>query len=196
MLKQLFSTISPEGYYTFTSRIVPWLLTLALIFIIYGLYHGLFIAPSDYQQGDAFRIMYVHVPSAWISLFAYSVVFLSAIISLIWHIKVYDTILLAACKLGALFTFFTLVTGAIWGKPMWGTWWAWDARLTSELILFFIYISILLLHGSFEDKKKAEALKFLPKLNSELMKIAKTGIIKKQNASRNVSRITKKISAI
>ncbi len=155
MLKQLFSTISPEGYYNFTSVIVPWLLLLALTFITYGLYLGLFIAPPDYQQGDAFRIMYVHVPSAWISLFAYSIVFFSAIISLIWHIKVYDTILLASCKLGALFTLFTLITGAIWGKPMWGTWWAWDARLTSELILFFIYISILLLHGSFDDKKKA-----------------------------------------
>ena len=155
MLKKLFSTISPEGYYKFTSAIIPWLLLLALIFISYGLYEGLFVAPSDYQQGDAFRIMYVHVPSAWISLFAYSVVFFSAIISLIWHIKVYDLILLASCKLGAVFTFFTLITGAIWGEPMWGTWWAWDARLTSELILFFIYISILLLHGSFEDKKKA-----------------------------------------
>ena len=99
--------------------------------------------------------MYVHVPSAWISLFAYSVVFFSAIVSLIWHVKVYDVILLASCKLGALFTLFTLITGAIWGKPMWGTWWAWDARLTSELILFFLYLSILLLHGSFEDKKKA-----------------------------------------
>lgn len=155
MLKKLFSTVSPEGYYKFTDTIVPWLLILALMFISYGLYEGLFIAPSDYQQGDAFRIMYVHVPSAWISLFAYSVVFFSAIISIIWHIKVYDHILLASCKLGAIFTFFTLITGAIWGKPMWGTWWAWDARLTSELILFFIYISILLLHGSFEDKKKA-----------------------------------------
>jgi heme exporter protein C len=99
--------------------------------------------------------MYVHVPSAWISLFAYSIVFFSALISIIWHIKVYDLILLASCKLGAVFTLFTLTTGAIWGKPMWGTWWAWDARLTSELILFFIYISILLLHGSFEDKRKA-----------------------------------------
>ena len=155
MLKHIFSTISPEGYYKFTCKIVPWLLLLALIFISFGLYQGLFIAPSDYQQGDAFRIMYVHVPSAWISLFAYSIVFFSALISLIWHIKVYDTILLASCKLGALFTLFTLITGAIWGKPMWGTWWAWDARLTSELILFFIYISILLLHGSFEDRKKA-----------------------------------------
>tara|TARA_B100000900_G_scaffold232937_1_gene197765 strand:- start:3792 stop:4517 length:726 start_codon:yes stop_codon:yes gene_type:complete len=155
MLKQLFSTISPEGYYKFTSVIVPWFLLLALLLIIYGLYLGLFVAPSDYQQGDAFRIMYVHVPSAWISLFAYAIVFFSALISLIWHIKVYDTILLASCKLGALFTLFTLVTGAIWGKPMWGTWWAWDARLTSELILFFIYISILLLHGSFEDNRKA-----------------------------------------
>ena len=157
MFKTLLSKISPEGYYKFTSLIIPWLLSFAFIFISYGLYQGLFIAPPDYQQGDAFRIMYVHVPSAWISLFAYSVVFISAVISLIWHVKVYDVILLASCKLGAVFTVFTLVTGAIWGKPMWGTWWAWDARLTSELILFFIYISILLLHGSFDDKKKASS---------------------------------------
>tara|TARA_B100000035_G_scaffold307068_1_gene309875 strand:+ start:1228 stop:1953 length:726 start_codon:yes stop_codon:yes gene_type:complete len=155
MLKGLLSKISPEGYYKFTSAIIPWLLTLSFFFISFGLYQGLFVAPPDYQQGDAFRIMYVHVPSAWISLFAYSVVFFSAIVSLIWHVKVYDVILLASCKLGALFTLFTLITGAIWGKPMWGTWWAWDARLTSELILFFLYLSILLLHGSFEDKKKA-----------------------------------------
>ena len=155
MLKSLLSKISPEGYYKFTSAIIPWLLTLSLFFISFGLYQGLFVAPPDYQQGDAFRIMYVHVPSAWISLFAYSVVFFSAIVSLIWHVKVYDVILLASCKLGALFTLFTLLTGAIWGKPMWGTWWAWDARLTSELILFFLYLSILLLHGSFEDKRKA-----------------------------------------
>ena len=155
MLRSLLSKISPEGYYNFTNAIIPWLLVLALIFITYGLYQGLFVAPSDYQQGDAFRIMYVHVPSAWISLFAYSIVFFSAIVSLIWHVKIYDMILLASCKLGALFTLFTLLTGAIWGKPMWGTWWAWDARLTSELILFFIYLSILLLHNSFEDKRKA-----------------------------------------
>ena len=119
MLKKLFTTISSEGYYKFTNIIIPWLLILSLIFISLGLYQGLFIAPSDYQQGDAFRIMYVHVPSAWISLFAYSIVFFSALISIIWHIKVYDLILLASCKLGAVFTFFTLATGAIWGKPMW-----------------------------------------------------------------------------
>ena len=88
MLKSLLSKISPEGYYKFTSAIIPWLLTLSLFFISYGLYQGLFVAPPDYQQGDAFRIMYVHVPSAWISLFAYSVVFFSAIVSLIWHVKV------------------------------------------------------------------------------------------------------------
>ena len=151
MLKSLLSKISPEGYYKFTSAIIPWLLTLSLFFISYGLYQGLFVAPPDYQQGDAFRIMYVHVPSAWISLFAYSVVFFSAIVSLIWHVKVYDVILLASCKLGALFTLFTLLTGAIWGKPMWGTWWAWDARLTSMLILMFFYIAFILSYKFIRD---------------------------------------------
>ena len=152
MLKSLLSKISPEGYYNFTNAIIPWLLVLALIFITYGVYQGLFVAPSDYQQGDAFRIMYVHVPSAWISLFAYSIVFFSAIVSLIWHVKVYDVILLASCKLGALFTFFTLLTGAIWGKPMWGTWWAWDARITSMLILGLFYLMYLLAWRIFQNK--------------------------------------------
>lgn len=176
MLKKLFSTISPEGYYKFTDAIIPWLLLLALIFISYGLYEGLFVAPSDYQQGDAFRIMYVHVPSAWISLFAYSVVFFSAIISLIWHIKVYDLILLASCKLGAVFTFFTLITGAIWGEPMWGTWWAWDARLTSMLILTIFYVSYIALSNAFDKEtdgsKPASVLSILGAINLPIIKFS------------------------
>ena len=146
MLKNIFNKISPNGFYFFTTQLTPWLLSISLILISYGVYQGLFIVPPDYQQGDAFRIMYVHVPSAWLSLFAYSVLAFCSIVSLVWRIKVFEVLSLSAAKIGALFTFLTLVTGAIWGKPMWGTWWVWDARLTSELILFFIYISIILLN--------------------------------------------------
>ena len=154
MLKNIFNKISPNGFYFFTTQLTPWLLSISLILISYGIYQGLFIVPPDYQQGDAFRIMYVHVPSAWLSLFAYSVLAFCSIVSLVWRIKVFEVLSLSAAKIGALFTFLTLVTGAIWGKPMWGTWWVWDARLTSELILFFIYISIILLNYSFDDYKK------------------------------------------
>jgi len=154
MLKNIFNKISPNGFYFFTTQLTPWLLSISLILISYGIYQGLFIVPPDYQQGDAFRIMYVHVPSAWLSLFAYSVLAFCSIVSLVWRIKVFEVLSISAAKIGALFTFLTLVTGAIWGKPMWGTWWVWDARLTSELILFFIYISIILLNYSFDDYKK------------------------------------------
>ena len=122
--------------------------------IFYGIYQGLFVVPPDYQQGEAFRIIYVHVPSAWLSLLAYSVLFVTSIISLIWKIKVFEVITISSAKIGALFTFLALVTGSIWGKPMWGTWWVWDARLTSELILLFIYLSIIFIYGSFDEVRK------------------------------------------
>ena len=145
MFKTLFENISPQKFYYFSSKIIPWAFLISLLFIGYGLYLGLFVAPLDYQQGDAFRIIYVHVPSAWLSLFAYSAVFVCSIIALIWKIKVFEILTIASAKNGALFTFLALITGSIWGKPMWGTWWVWDARLTSELILFFIYLSIIFL---------------------------------------------------
>ncbi|MEC8996396.1 MAG: heme ABC transporter permease [Pseudomonadota bacterium] len=154
MLKNIFNKISPNEFYFFVTQLIPWLLSISFILISYGIYQGLFVAPPDYQQGDAFRIMYVHVPSAWLSLFAYSVLAFCSIVSLVWRIKVFEILSISSAKIGALFTFLTLVTGAIWGKPMWGTWWVWDARLTSELILFFIYISIILLNYSFDDYKK------------------------------------------
>tara|TARA_B100000035_G_scaffold121989_1_gene103724 strand:- start:559 stop:1284 length:726 start_codon:yes stop_codon:yes gene_type:complete len=154
MFKALFENISPKNFYYFSSKIIPWAFLTSILFIGYGLYLGLFVAPSDYQQGDAFRIIYVHVPSAWLSLFAYSAVFICSIISLIWKIKVFEILTIASAKNGALFTFLALVTGAIWGKPMWGTWWVWDARLTSELILLFIYLAIILLYYSFDDYRK------------------------------------------
>ena len=154
MLKNILDKISPMGFYFFSTKVIPWLLLLSLALISYGLYLGLFIAPEDYQQGNAFRIIYVHAPSAWLSLFAYSVLVFCSIISLVWRIKIFEILSISSAKIGALFTFLTLVTGSIWGKPMWGTWWVWDARLTSELILHFIYLSIIMLNYSFDDHKK------------------------------------------
>ena len=129
MLKNIFNKISPNGFYFFVTQLIPWLLSISFILISYGIYQGLFVAPPDYQQGDAFRIMYVHVPSAWLSLFAYSVLAFCSIVSLVWRIKVFEILSISSAKIGALFTFLTLVTGAIWGKPMWGTWWVWDLSL-------------------------------------------------------------------
>ena len=154
MFKKLFQNISPKNFYFFSSKIIPWAFLFSLLFISYGLYLGLFVAPSDYQQGDAFRIIYVHVPSAWLSLFAYTSVFVCSVISLIWKIKVFEILSIASAKNGAIFTFLALITGSIWGKPMWGTWWVWDARLTSELILLFIYLSIIFLYYSYDDYRK------------------------------------------
>ena len=154
MLKKLFENISPPKFYAFSCTIIPWSFGVSLLLIIYGFYQGLFVVPADYQQGDAFRIIYVHVPSAWLSLLAYSVLFVTSIISLIWKIKVFEVVTISSAKIGALFTFLALVTGSIWGKPMWGTWWVWDARLTSELILLFIYLSIIFLYGAFDDVRK------------------------------------------
>jgi len=154
MFRKILEKISPYGFYTFASYVIPWALIISFFLISYAFYNGLFIAPSDYQQGDAYRIIYVHVPSAWLSLFSYSVLFFCSLISIIWRIKVFEILVISAAKIGAFFTLLTLITGSIWGKPMWGTWWVWDARLTSELILFFIYLSIIFLNYSFDDYRK------------------------------------------
>ena len=119
------------------------------------LYGGLVLAPADYQQGDSFRIIYLHVPSAWMSLFVYLIMAFSGAVSLIWRIKITDIIARASAPIGASFTFIALVTGAIWGKPMWGTYWVWDARLTSELILLFLYLGYIALQSAFDDKRIA-----------------------------------------
>ena len=158
MFKKLFQNISPKNFYFFSSKIIPWAFLFSLLFISYGLYLGLFVAPSDYQQGDAFRIIYVHVPSAWLSLFAYTSVFVCSVISLIWKIKVFEILSIASAKNGAIFTFLALITGSIWGKPMWGTWWVWDARLTSVAILFFLYLIIIFLKNSFTNINLGEKI--------------------------------------
>jgi heme exporter protein C len=151
-----FNTISsPQRFYFFCEKWIPWLTLLFLLFLIPGLYGGLVMAPADYQQGDAFRIIYVHVPAAWMSLFIYIVMAVQAIIVLVWRIKISEMIVISSASIGAGFTFIALVTGSLWGKPMWGTWWTWDARLTSELILLFIYLGIIMLYSAYDDKRTA-----------------------------------------
>jgi heme exporter protein C len=120
-----------------------------------GLAGGLWYAPADEEQGEGFRIIYVHVPSAWMSLFAYVVMAGAGAAGLIWKVKVADAVARASAPLGAVFTVLALATGSIWGKPMWGTWWVWDARLTSELILLFLYLGYIALQGAIEDRRMA-----------------------------------------
>jgi heme exporter protein C len=130
-------------------------LLLTAILFAYGLRGGLFIAPEDYLQGDGFRIMYVHVPCAFYSLTIYVAMAFCSAIYLIWHIKIADVIAYCLAPIGALLTFCALVTGALWGKPMWGTWWIWDARLTSELILLFLYLGYIALYSAIVQQKAA-----------------------------------------
>ncbi|MDJ0814393.1 MAG: heme ABC transporter permease CcmC [Woeseiaceae bacterium] len=148
---------SPPHFYRIAAKMIPWFMAPALMLIAYGVYAGLFLAPMDYQQGDAFRIIYVHVPSAYLSMMTYMVMAISAGIGLIWRIKLAHAVAAAAAPLGAWFTFLALATGSIWGKPMWGTWWEWgDPRLTSELIMLFLYIGYMALRGAIDDTTKAD----------------------------------------
>ena len=143
-------------FYGFAVRITPWLAALAAITVLVGLYLGLVAAPMDYQQKDAYRIIYVHVPSAWMSMFIYVFMAASGAIGLVWRIKLAHLTCTAAAPIGASFTLITLLTGSIWGKPMWGAWWAWDARLTSELILLFLYLGFIALQSAISDRTKSQ----------------------------------------
>src|SRR5487761_304989 len=147
---------SPPYFYKFAGVLAPWLAWLSLLVIAAGLYGGLWLAPPDYQQGDGFRIIYVHVPSAWMSMFVYMVMAVAAAIGLIWRMKLAHAVSAAAAPLGASFTFIALVTGSLWGKPMWEAYWVWDARLTSELILLFLYLGFLALQASIDDPRRAD----------------------------------------
>ncbi|WP_290889641.1 heme ABC transporter permease CcmC [Arenimonas sp.] len=146
---------SPPVFDRFAARWVPPSFLVALAMMAVGLYGALFVVPADYQQGDSFRILYIHVPAAWMSLFVYALMALYAVIALVWHIKLCEVLAMACAPIGALFTFVTLATGSIWGKPMWGTWWDWDPRLTSELVLLFLYLGVIGLNTAIEDRRAA-----------------------------------------
>lgn len=146
---------SPPHFYRRAGRWLPWLWLIFVPLVIAGLYGGLVMAPPDYQQGESFRIIYVHVPAAWMSMFVYMVMAAAGVIILVWRMKVAEVVLISSASIGASFTFLALATGSLWGKPMWGTWWAWDARLTSELILLFLYLGVMGLYEAIEDKRVA-----------------------------------------
>jgi heme exporter protein C len=155
MMKWLHTMASSSWFYRFSGKMIPWLLFIFTVLFLYGLYGGLITAPADYQQGDAFRIIYIHVPAAWMSLFIYVVMAVYGVITLVWRIKLAEVLLISSAPIGAAFTGLALITGSLWGKPMWGTWWSWDARLTSELLLLFLYLGILGLYSAIEDKRMA-----------------------------------------
>jgi heme exporter protein C len=145
---------NPTRFVAFADRAVPWLAGASVLVLAIGLWLG-FTAPQDYQQGTTVRIMYIHVPFAWLSMFCYAIMALAALGTLVWRHPLADVSAKAAAPIGAVFTALALITGSIWGKPMWGTWWVWDARLTSVFILFLMYLGIIALWRAVEDPGKA-----------------------------------------
>jgi heme exporter protein C len=146
---------SPPHFYRIAGKWLPWLSAVFLILLVSGLYGGLVLAPPDYQQGDSYRIIFVHVPAAWMSLFIYVVMAFCGLVIIVWRMKLAEVVLICSAPIGASFTFLALITGSLWGKPMWGTYWVWDARLTSELILLFLYLGVIGLHNAIEDNRIA-----------------------------------------
>jgi heme exporter protein C len=145
---------NPGRFLRLASRILPWLAAATALSFAVGLYFALWASPPDYQQKDTVRIMYIHVPAAWIAMFAYGWVGLSSAAALIWRHPLADVAAEAASPIGATFTFIALVSGSLWGRPMWGTYWVWDARLTSFLLLFFLYLGHLALLNAFDDRQR------------------------------------------
>ncbi|MEO1067399.1 MAG: heme ABC transporter permease [Pseudomonadota bacterium] len=149
------SLANPNRFSRFTTRLSPFLIGATLIAFAVGLYMAFFVAPEDYQQGQTVRIMFVHVPAAWLAMFCYTLMTASAIGTLVWKHPLADVSAKAAAPLGAMFTLLALVTGSLWGKPMWGTWWVWDARLTSVLVLFLMYLGLIALWNTIEEPGRA-----------------------------------------
>ncbi len=152
MWKWLHPDAKRERSYQLAGALLPWFVVVTAITFVVGLVWGLVYAPADYQQGDSFRIIYIHVPAAMMAMAAYSTMAIAAFIALVWQIRLAEMKIAAIAPVGAVFTFIALFTGAAWGKPMWGAWWVWDARLTSELILLFVYLGIIALYNAFSDK--------------------------------------------
>jgi heme exporter protein C len=151
-----FKYSAPSTFYGLAGKLAPWFAwTSALLFAV-GLYIGFFVAPTDAQQSEAYRIMFIHVPASILSMFVYLVMAAYAAVGLIFNTRLSSMMATALAPTGALLTFLSLWTGAMWGKPMWGAWWVWDARLTSELILLFLYLGFIALHSSIDDPRRAD----------------------------------------
>ena len=151
----MLSLANPTRFLSLVGRVVPWLAVLTTLLLAYGLYLALFVAPPDYQQGETVKIMFIHVPAAWLAMFGYMLIAASALGTLIWRHPLADVSAKAAAPIGATFTFIALVTGSLWGKPMWGTYWVWDARLTSVLVLFLLYLGLIALWNAIEEPGRA-----------------------------------------
>jgi heme exporter protein C len=149
---------NPTRFLEFSGRVLPWLSLAAAGVIIYALYLAFFVAPPDYQQGETVKIMFIHVPAAWLAMMGYGLIAVSSFGYLVFRHPLADVSAKAAAPIGAAFTFLALVTGSLWGKPMWGTYWVWDARLTSVLILLFLYLGLMALRSALEDEQLAAKL--------------------------------------
>ena len=152
--RRLSDLANPTKFLVMADRILPWLAGAAFVVLAVALWLG-FAAPEDFQQGITVRIMYIHVPFAWLSMLCYSLMALAALGTLVWRHPLADVALKAAAPIGAVFTALALVTGSIWGKPMWGTWWVWDARLTSVFVLFLMYLGLMALNRAMDDPTRA-----------------------------------------
>src|SRR5574343_466061 len=148
-------TGSPPRFDEFAKRWAGPSFLAAIVLMAIGIYGALLAVPADYKQGDSFRILYIHVPAAWMSLSIFVIMAIQSIIALVWRIKLCELLAMASAPIGALFTAITLISGAVWGKPTWGTWWTWDPRLTSELVLLFLYLGVIGLYAAIEDRRAA-----------------------------------------
>ena len=146
---------SPAYFYRFSGKFVPWLWGIFLILASIAMYQAFFVVPADYQQGESFRIIYLHVPAAWMSMLAYIFMAVMAFISLVWRIRITEILAICTAPVGAAFTIVTLAAGSLWGRPTWGTYWVWDARLTSELVLLFLYLGVIGLYNAIDEPRKA-----------------------------------------
>jgi len=146
---------SAPHFYRIAGRLTPWLWAVFIVLAAIGTWWGLFRAPPDYLQGESARIMYVHVPAAWMSMLIYSMMAVMGFIALVWRIRLVEVLMISSAPIGAAFTLIALVTGSLWGRPTWGTYWVWDARLTSELVLLFLYLGAMGLYSATEEPRKA-----------------------------------------
>ncbi len=178
---------SPPYFDRFAARWAPWGFGIGLVMMLVGIGWALnwlealspaFHVPADYQQGDSFRILYIHVPSAWMSMAVFAIMAFQATLALVWRIKLCEILAMACAPIGAGFTLITLLTGAIWGKPMWGTWWDWDPRLTTELILLFMYLGVMGIYGAIDDRRiAARAASFLAIVGVVLLPVIRYSVV-------------------
>jgi heme exporter protein C len=177
-MKNLFHLANPARFRRVMRLLLPTALALTLGFLGAGLYAALFASPPDYKQGETVRIMYIHVPAAWMALALYASMAIAAITAFVWRHELADIFCRAAAPVGAALTLLCLITGSLWGKPMWGAWWVWDARLTSMLVLFFLYLGVMALRDAFEDevrgRKASQLLLVTGLINIPIIKFSVT----------------------